>query len=174
MAAVAEKITRERLQVLQSTTKPYFELIGGEAIQKSVPTRLHSILQFVLAVMLSELGYKARPELTLDIDEAWAPVPDVCGILGPEQDPYPTSSVAVACEILSPDDRFTLVIRKCRRYAEWGVQDILVFDPLARDAWYWEPGAGDLVRFNGPHPLRSLPASLDSHEVFRRLDSELA
>jgi Uma2 family endonuclease len=41
-------------------------------------------------------------------------------------------AVAVAIEVLSPDDRFTRVIQKCRKYAEWGIQNILVFDPANR------------------------------------------
>jgi len=98
-------------------------------------TRLHSILQFVLSVILKELGFKSRPELTLAIDETWEPTPDVCGVLGPEEDPYPTHAVAVAIEVLSPDDRFTRVTQKCRRYAVWGIHDILVYDPVGRDVW---------------------------------------
>ena len=50
--------------------------------------------------MLKELGFKSRPELTLAIDESWEPAPDVCGILGPEEDPYPSHAVAAAIEVL--------------------------------------------------------------------------
>src|SRR5262249_12850519 len=154
--------------------KPHFELLDGEAVQKPLPTKLHSILQFVLAVMLKELGFKSRPELTLAIDESWEPVPDVTGILGTEEDPYPTHAVAVAIEVLSPDDRFTRVLQKCRKYAEWGVQDVLVFDPLAKEAWNWDATEGNLVRISGKHRLRALPVDLDLTEVFQRFDRELA
>src|SRR3954454_16217667 len=116
MSVAAEKLTRERFRATYAQRKPYYELLDGEAVQKSLPTRLHSVLQFVLSVMLKELGFKSRPELTLAIDESWEPTPDVCGIIGPEQDPYPTQAVAVAIEVLSPDDRFTRIIQKCRKY----------------------------------------------------------
>jgi Uma2 family endonuclease len=79
----------------------------------------------------------------------------------------------VVIEILSPDDRFTRVIQKCRRYAEWGVQDILVFDPIGREAWYWDTASGDLTRIKDSYTFRSQPAELKQTEVFRRLDSEL-
>lgn len=125
MSVAADRLTRERFREIYAQRKPYFELLDGEAVQKSVPTKLHSILQFVLSVLLKELGFKSRPELTLAIDPSWEPTPDVCGILGAEEDPYPTRAVAVAIEVLSPDDRFTRVVQKCRKYAEWGVQDIL-------------------------------------------------
>jgi Uma2 family endonuclease len=52
-------------------------------------------------------------------------------MLGPEtSDVYQNSPPAVVIEILSPSGRFTLLDKKCRRYAEWGVPDILVFDPV--------------------------------------------
>jgi Uma2 family endonuclease len=122
---------------------------------------------------LRELGFKARPELTLAIDESWEPTPDVCGLLGPAESPYPTRAIAVAIEILSPDDRFTRVIQKCRRYAQWGVQDILVFDPIGREAWYWDTITEDLTRIKGSYLFRSHSAELNQLEVFRRLDNEL-
>jgi Uma2 family endonuclease len=123
--------------------------------------------------MLKELGFKSRPELTLAISESWEPTPDVCGILGPEEDPYPTHAVAVAIEVLSPDDRFTRVIAKCRKYAEWGIQDILVFDPIGREAWFWDAVGGDLIRAKEIYRFRSRPADLKLRDVFGRLDEEL-
>jgi Uma2 family endonuclease len=60
----------------------------------------------------------------------------VAGVLGPETDEvYQTELPAVVIEILSPGDRFMLLDQKCRRYAEWGVRDILVFDPVGRCGW---------------------------------------
>jgi Uma2 family endonuclease len=170
----SEKFERSRFRETFAGHKPHYELLAGEAIQKAVPTRYHSILQFVLTVMLKELGFKARPELTLAIDEAWEPVPDVAGILGAEQDPYPTRAVAVAIEVLSPEDRFTRIIQKCRRYAQWGVADILVFDPVGREAWCWDRAAGNLVPIAASYGFRSLAAELDLAEVFRRFDAELS
>lgn len=73
MRALAEKLTQARFRELYARKKPYFELLDGEAVQKALPTKLHSILQFVLTVMLKDLGFKSRPELTLAIDESWEP-----------------------------------------------------------------------------------------------------
>jgi Uma2 family endonuclease len=173
MAAIAERLTSQRFREMYAQRKPNFELLDGEAIQKALPTKVHSILQFVLCLMLKELGFKSRPELTLAIDERWEPTPDVCGILGVEEDPYPTRAIAVAIEILSPDDRFLRVIQKCRKYAEWGVKDILVFDPVNRQAWYWNTSTGDLSRIRQSHTFQSQPVELALDEVFRRVDDEL-
>ena len=173
MSAVAEKLTSQRFRELYADRKPHFELLDGEAVQKSVATDLHSALQFVLALILRELGFKSRPELTLAIDDNWEPIPDVCGIIGPTQNPYPTHAVAVAIEVLSPDDRFSRVIRKCQRFAQWGVQDILVFDPVAREAWFWDAALSGLTQIKDAYQFRSQPAEIALTEVFRRLDDEL-
>ena len=173
MSVASEKLTRERFRTIYAQRKPPYELLDGVAVQKSLPPRLHSILQLVLSLMLKDLGFKSRPELTLAIDESWEPTPDVCGITGPEQDPYPTDAVAVAIEILSPDDRFTRVVQKCRKYAEWGVPDILVFDPLGREGWYWDPVIGDLIRIKESYRFQSRPVELIQRNVFLRLDEEL-
>lgn len=173
MSAVAEQLTSPRFREMYAQRKPTFELLDGEAIQKALPTKLHSILQFVLCLLLKDLGFKSRPELTLAIDERWEPTPDVCGILGLEEDPYPTHAIAVAIEVLSPDDRFLRVIQKCRKYAEWGVKDVLVFDPVNRQAWYWNTDTGDLTRIKESYKLQSRPCELVLNEVFRRFDDEL-
>ncbi|MBV8808447.1 MAG: Uma2 family endonuclease [Acidobacteriaceae bacterium] len=166
MNTVAEKLTPERFREMYAQRKPYFELLDGEAVQKALPTKLHSILQFVLSVMLKELGFKARPELTLAIDQSWEPTPDVCGILGTAR------AVAVAIEVLSPDDRFTRIIQKCRKYAEWGISDILVFDPVGREGWCWDSLTGDLKRIKDSYRFHSLPVQIVEKEIFRRLDEE--
>ncbi len=173
MGVATEKLTSKRFRELFDDEKPYFELLDGEAVQKSLASNLHSILQLVLCLMLRELGFKSRPELTLDIDDFWQPIPDVCGSIGPVEHPYPTHAVAVAIEILSPKDPFTRVVRKCKKYAQWGVQDILVFDPLAREAWYWDGPAGNLARIEETYSFRSRIASLKVSDVFRRMDDEV-
>jgi|SRR5271170_2644111 len=173
MSAIAEKLTAKEFREKYAEAKPYCELLSGEAVQKALPTKLHSVLQFVLTMFLKELGYKPRPELTLAIDDSWEPTPDVCGVIGPEEGPYPTRPVAVAIEVLSPDDRFTRVIQKCRRYAAWGVGDILVFDPVGREAWYWDTITGDLSRINESYSFHSRPVDLRLEDVFKRFDDEL-
>ena len=173
MGVAAQKLTSPAFREIYAARKPYFELLDGVAVQKSLPARLHSVVQFILTVMLKELGFKARPELTLAIDETWEPTPDVCGILGPEEDPHPTHAVAVAIEVLSPEDRFTRVLQKCRKYAEWCIEYILVYDPVNRDVWYWDSVSGGLLPSNKIYRFRSRPVELLHQEVFRRLDDEL-
>jgi len=170
LSAGVERLTVEQFRQKYAERKPYFELLGGEAIQKAMPTKAHAVLQFLLCVMLRELGFKSFPELTLAIDASWEPTPDVCGVLEPVDGPYPTRAVAVAIEILSPEDRFTRVLQKCRQYADWGIADILVFDPAGREAWCWR--ADGLSRVGQSYAFRNKPVELNIAEVFQRFDAD--
>jgi Uma2 family endonuclease len=69
--------------------------------------------------------------LILAISESWELVPDMVGFLGPKPEPYPTEPVSAVIEVLSPGNYLRLH-DKCQKYAEWGVSDIVVFDPLSR------------------------------------------
>jgi hypothetical protein len=53
------------------------------------------------------------------------------------------------------------------------VQDILVFDPIGREAWHWDASRGDLASIKENYSFRSQPVTINQKEVFRRLDSEL-
>jgi Uma2 family endonuclease len=117
--------------------------------------------------------FRAYTELTLAISEIWEPVPDVVGMLRPDlepDEPYPTRPIAVVIEILSPSDRFTALHQKCCLYAQWGIPDILVFDPVERLAWAWNHKTVGLVGFEAVHRFRSQHRELSLAAVFRRLD----
>ena len=174
MSAVSEKVSLGQFLTAYAECKPYYELLNGEAVQKALPTKLHAILQGVLYIMLRELGFRSMTELTLAISETWEPTPDVCGLLGPDDgEPYPVKPIAVVIEVLSPRDPFTRVIQKCRRYSAWGVPDVLVFDPIGREAWHWDVAADDSVRFTESYSFQSKAVELSVAEVFRRFDAEL-
>ena len=155
------------MQALLRTTRRR----GGTESGARLP---HSCLQGLFLSLLKDLGFKPRPELTLAISETWEPTPDVCGLLGPDdKQPYPTRPVPVVIEILSPDDRFIRLIKKCRRYAEWGVPDILVFDPTGREAWYWDTATDNLAPVRQNYAFKSKPVDLILADVFERLAAQL-
>jgi Uma2 family endonuclease len=47
----------------------------------------------------------------------------------------------VAIEILSPDDSFSHVLRKCHLYEAWGIRQVIVIDPQKRVVWSFESGS---------------------------------
>lgn len=172
MAAVAEKLlTLEEFREKYAGEKPYFEYWDGRAIQKPMPTKHRSVLQLLMAAMLKELGYKAYPELTLRVSPNWEPIPDVAGVLESIPGEYPDKPVDVAVEILSPDDRFSMVYEKCDRYSRLGTPAILVFDPVGEKAWAWHHQKLGLVSFE--EYTLSNGSKLVSSEIWPRLRREL-
>lgn len=138
MASATRHLTLEEFRAQYQGRKPYFEYWFGEPVQKSMPTWLHSVLQTILAEFLKRAGYKSGSELELRIDPEWQPVPDVTGLSTSPEGPYPTQPVDIVIEILSPDDPFPHVLKKCRHYARIGTQKVFVADPDDRTGWEWD------------------------------------
>lgn len=124
-----------------------YEYWSGEVVRKSVPTWLHSILQVLLAEIITRAGYTAGSELELRIDPEWEPRPDVAASRHVEH-PYPTRPVDIVAEVLSPDDSMHLVHAKCTRYSRIGILQIFVLDPEAKTAWEWDHQRANLERLN--------------------------
>jgi Uma2 family endonuclease len=163
-------LTPEEFERLYSDEKPYYEYWDGQAIQKPMPTVLHSLLQIVLINLLYEVGLVSGGEVRLKLSQTRQPLPDV--IAGSElQHPYPTKPFAVAIEILSPDDRMQRVLRRCRFLSEQGIPYIYVFDPEDRTAQRWNHEKGALENIQqleyGEGPL--IPVQRIWEELDRRL-----
>jgi Uma2 family endonuclease len=58
MSVLTEKFTRERFRELYADQKPNWELIDGVPEQKALGSKRHSYLQWILAQMLNELGFR--------------------------------------------------------------------------------------------------------------------
>jgi len=172
MPAVEErKLSLEEFRTRFAEEKPYFEYWDGEAVQKTMPTRLHSLIQEILVRLLGALGFDAGQEITIKLDPAYEPIPDVIAAEGSIGDPYPTEPFEVAIEILSPEDSFSRVLLKCRLYEKWRIRQIIVVDPKARMIWSFEDGSPretDIIARRGD---RAITARELWEEVDRRLSS---
>ncbi len=173
--AVAEKLTLAEFERLYGDCKPHYEYWYGEAIQKPMATWLHGLLEKILMLFLDELGFESSSEVTLRIDPDVQPVPDVIATSGPIETVYPESPVDVVVEILSPDDRFSRVSKKCSDYARLGIPNILVIDPEQRSGWQWS----EVPR--GLHEVKSAESfslqdgrELSLAKVFAELDRRIA
>jgi Uma2 family endonuclease len=171
MPAVAEqKLSIEEFHARYDGEKPYYEYWNGEAVQKSMPTLLHGLIQKILMRLLDGIGYDSASEVTLKLDPAYEPIPDVIAVDGAIGDPYPTSPFDVVIEILSPKDSFSRVLRKCRLYEQWGIRQIVVIDPAERLIWRFENGATretDVIARRGEN---TIPA----HSLWDEVDLQLA
>jgi Uma2 family endonuclease len=141
MPALAEqRLSLEEFHARYDGQKPYHEYWNGAAVAKAMPTRLHALVQKILVRMLDDLGYEAEQEVTVKLDSHYEPIPDVVAAEGQVGDPYPIEAFEVAIEILSSEDAFSRVAKKCRLYAEWGIRQVVVIDPEDRVIWRSENG----------------------------------
>ena len=146
--------------------KPYFEYWFGEPIQKKMPTWLHSMLQKIIMRLLDDAGYESGAEVKLKISPDFQPLPDVSAVLpGNVELPYPTRPVEVVVEIMSPDDQFSQMLKKCEFYAELGIEHIYVVDPASRQVWCW--------RSHQPPVLAESLMSISVSSIWAELDRRL-
>jgi Uma2 family endonuclease len=127
-------------EYLRITDKPYREYRDGEVTTKAMPTKLHSLIQGMLFMLLQKQGVVPLPELTVRISPTKYLVPDLV-VADDFPGPYPTEPVRLCCEILSPEDRLAAALSKCEEYHAWGVPFCWVIDPVKRTAWEYHSGA---------------------------------
>ena len=153
-------------EYLRLTGKPYREYRDGVVSLKAMPTKLHSMVQYALLMLLRGQGVQPLPELTVRISPTKYLVPDV-SVGGDFPGPYPTEPVLLCCEILSPEDRLGAMLGKCEEYHAWGVPFCWVIDPVKRTAWEYH-AAAEPVRVTGK--LRAGELSVSLEELFSGLD----
>jgi len=154
-------------EYLRLTEKPYREYRDGVVSCKAMPTKLHSIIQYALLMLLRSQGVQPLPELTVRISPTRYLVPDVAVAGEDFPGPYPTEPVLLCCDILSPEDRLGAMLGKCEEYHAWGVPYCWVIDPIKRTAWEYHIGS-DPVRGTGT--LQAGPLSVNLEELFSALD----
>ena len=153
-------------EYLRYSEKPNCEYNDGVIYPKAMPTKLHSIIQFAVMMLLRGQGVRPFPELTVRISPTKYLVPDVA-VAGNFPGPYPTEPVRLCCEILSPEDRLGAMLGKCEEYHAWGVPFCWVIDPVKRTAWEYHSGA-EPVRVTETLRAGELAVQLD--ELFSELD----
>ncbi len=171
MAATAEKLTLAEFERQYGDRKPYHEFWFGEAVPKAMPTWLHGLLQSLIAAALREAGYRAGSEVKLKISSDFEPIPDVIATIERIELPYPTTPVDVVIEILSPDDSFQRVLRKCKLYSSWGIPVVAVVDPEDREGWIWDKETDGLKKISSIRLENGQSISLD--QIFQQLDADL-
>jgi Uma2 family endonuclease len=167
----AHKLSLEEFHARYDCEKPHYEYWDGEAVQKAMPTVLHSVLQAILTALFRGLGFKSGPEIRLKLDPDHEPVPDVIAMEGawPSQ-AYPTEPFEIVVEILSPEDSFSRVLRKCRLYEKWGIRRILGVDPAERIIYSLERGdlrRTELIAERAGHRITA-------EELWKEVDAELS
>lgn len=146
---------------------PDCEFVDGEVVERAMPDLSHSGCQSRLIEICYELR-KIHPlyafaELRHRLSSQMYRIPDVAIHYGarPTQS-VPSTPPLVAIEIISPDDRYTNIVRKLREYAEWGVPHIWVIDPEERTLSVFHDALRPVSMFEIPE----LGVTISKAEIF--------
>jgi Uma2 family endonuclease len=130
-------------EYLATPYKPACDYVDGVLYQKSMPTRKHGSIQIGLGqfINIGFPSFNASSEVNVRIRTGKYLVPDlIVQDRSHMQDPYPSEPVHLCVEILSPEDRLSLVIAKCEDYHDWGVETVWIVDPEYPRAWEFRKG----------------------------------
>ncbi len=135
MAAQPVPLSLEEFHTQHDGAKPAYEYWHGAAVQKTMPTVLHGIVQAILVMLLEKAGWNTASEVRLKIVSDAEPVPDLIAVRGKFKGRYPTAAPALCIEILSPRDTLAKTLEKASTYISWGSQCVWIIDPEKRTAW---------------------------------------
>jgi len=127
-------------EYLKTSSEPECEYIDGELFQKAWGTNDHGRLQVRVVRLLGRFEDRGMcqvvSEQSMRVREDAILIPDVC-VLSPDNRNRGVITIpALLCiEILSPSDRFSYTVKKCREYLNWGVPFCWILDPEERNAW---------------------------------------
>jgi Uma2 family endonuclease len=133
--ATKAQITAE--QYLHMTFEHDAEFVHGEIVERAMPDRIHSLMQFLILMEIGRLIQShplfPYPELRLRLEPRVFRIPDISvfGGQAPSED-VPSTPPLLVIEILSKDDRHHNLMQKLEEYRVWGVPNIWVVNPLAK------------------------------------------
>ena len=141
MASATHTLTVEEFEALSARSDQEYEFWYGEAIAKAMPAGIHALLQMILGRLLHEAGFAVAGDVELRIEPNARLRPDLIATRGKIPLGYPAEAVEVAVEILAEDDSYAYLREKCRKYQEWGFEQIYVVSPDDRTVLEWKDGA---------------------------------
>ena len=173
MAARPVPLSVEEFHRLYDGAKPAYEYWFGQAIQKSMPTNLHGLIQFVLATLLKSAGWNPNIEIRLKVIREAEPVPDLIAVRGKYKGSYPTQAPELCVEILSPGDTLRRALDKAKHYLNWGSECVWIIDPEKRTAWMWSSEAPEPVSVTTDGVLRVGETAIALTAIFEEVDKAL-
>jgi Uma2 family endonuclease len=189
MATAATRMTLDEFLALPEE-KPYREFVRGEVIEKPMPGPDHSALVLEVGGQIREYLKAHREVARVDTelrhaargDEDRVYLPDVSVTLksrfpaGQRRGPIEVHP-DIAVEVLSPDDRATVINDKIQFYLRAGVSIVWVVDPEARTLTEYRPD-GPSRQFRAPGRVSGAPVlpgfALDLAALFDVLDDGTA
>src|SRR5688572_17490093 len=127
---------------------PDREYVDGEIIERPMGNTSHSELQARIIEIFYDLRKRtplfAYPELRHRLNPSHFRIPDVAIFDGKRPvEPVPSTPPLIAIEVVSPDDRYTVLMNKLELYRNWGVAHVWLIDPSSQRMSVF--GSGGLI-----------------------------
>ena len=162
MATIGQRLTPEQFEAQYGAGNKTHEYWYGEAVPKGMPTWVHGLLQAIIAQLLKEAGFIAGLEVELRIDPEARPRPDVVATKTKPRGKYVTEGLDVVVEIISEDDRATVIREHCQKYEEWECKQIYLVYPEERRVVRWQSGSETVTSELAGVPVQRIWAELDA------------
>lgn len=174
MASRTSLLSLAEFHRLYDDAKPAYEYREGVPTQKSMPTILHSFVQFVIMMLLDKAGWNTGSEVRLKIMSGIELVPDVIAMRETlaVKSGYPASAPELCIEILSPNDRFEKTQAKAGSYLSWGTEVVWIIDPEKPIGWIMTSEGTSWIESNGALQIGDTKIPLPM--VFAEVDKKMA
>jgi Uma2 family endonuclease len=173
MAAQLLPLSLQEFHKRYDGAKPAYEYWYGEAVQKSMPTGLHGLVQFVIMTLLKNAGWNPASEVRLKVSPDAEPVPDVIAVRGKVKAHFPTAAPELCIEIMSPGDTLSRAFEKAKRYILWGSECVWIIDPEKRSAWSLPQGAAEPAGIASTGTLRIGETEISLPSLFDEVDANV-
>jgi len=142
------------------------EYRDGELVERALPDTFHAEAQLMLGAFFlpfrKTLSLYAYTEARLKLREGLYLIPDVCVFWPSRPGLVPDVPPLVAIEMLSPDDRMSVVREKLQEYRAWGVGHVWLVDPHSRRLYTCDTGLTEVTSFFVPE----LNLTLGPEQIF--------
>jgi Uma2 family endonuclease len=161
-------------EYLHSVYEPDVDYVDGELEDRNMGEWDHVVLQRALLLALvqgeKQGGYFAVQELRVQVSKTRFRVPDTCLVARNQLPKRIVTEPPLLCiEVLSPEDRFSRIERKCEDYLKMGVPEVWIFDPEQRKVTILRHGFMAAAS-SGTLPVAATGVELNLDELFRAAD----
>jgi len=161
-------------EYLNTSYEPDCDYIDGEVKERTLGTRPHGLMQWLLATILNRnwraWQILAGTNIRVRVSATRVRIPDVCVLRRSDpQDPVVLVAPLICIEVLSPDDSLRSQRDRVDDYFAMGVQHIWLIDPVSREAWTATPTGYDPLT-SGEFSVPETPIRIVLTEAFAELD----
>jgi len=164
-------------EYLNTSYRPDCDYIDGEVKERTLGTRAHSFLQYILTAIfnanMDAWKIVAGPELRTRVAFTRVRIPDVCVMRSSDPaDPVVQVAPLICIEVLSPEDSLRSQRDRVEDYLRMGVEHIWLIDPVSRETHIATPTGYELC-LTGELTVPGTPIRIVLAEAFATLDKML-